>query len=252
MPRKIVPYIGVTGFMTPEEVAFGLKAITKTSERKLMVGVLMSSKTLRGEENKWPSRYPKREVVSSLFTDHPKALNLIHYNTDNAERLCEDLTEMTKLAGPNLHGFQLNIPFPPLEALDKYLNTNPEILTVLQISKEMLKLSPRELRKRLFPEYRWMANHFLLDGSGGHGLPLDAQLLGEYLDELQILRAGLGVAGGLGPTSLDLLEDLPERFRDLSIDAEGRLRSSQPEDKLDTELMKKYVKRARRVFSDND
>lgn len=249
MPVKKVPYIGVTGFMTPEEVCLSLKAMPKMGARKLMVGVLMSSKTLRGEGNRWPNRYPKREVVPTLFLKDPKALNLIHYNTDNREKLYDDLMQMTELAGPNLDGFQLNIPFPPVEALDKYLTSHRKMTIVLQVGSEMLKLKPKDLRNHIFPEYKWLATHLLIDASGGFGTPLDAGLGREYLDELDNLGMCLGIAGGLGPTSLDLLEDLPDRYPEISLDAEGRLRTSFPEDKLDLSLVKTYLKRASKLFA---
>ncbi len=56
---KKKPYVGVTGFMSSQEVIDTMKNINfKKAERLLMVGVLASSKTIRGGANKWPNRYP--------------------------------------------------------------------------------------------------------------------------------------------------------------------------------------------------
>lgn len=88
--RKIGgPYIGVTGFMTRVEVRAVLETVPAGSKYRLMVGVLMSSKTLRGEQNKWPGRYPKRETVPKIFVDDPRTFNLVHYATDNPDALCD-------------------------------------------------------------------------------------------------------------------------------------------------------------------
>lgn len=46
---KKKPYVGVTGFMSSQEVIVTMKNINfKRAERQLMVGVLASSKTIKG------------------------------------------------------------------------------------------------------------------------------------------------------------------------------------------------------------
>jgi len=58
---------------------------------------------------------------------------------------------------------------------------------------------------------------------------------------------GLGVAGGLSPTTLDLVRPLTNEFPDLSIDAEGRLRT--PEDHLDLAVSSEYLRKAFEMFN---
>src|SRR3989344_2763546 len=87
LAMKRAPYIGVTGFMTPQEVRAGLRGFGASSGRKLMVGVLASSETLAGRTGKWRRRYPKIERIHEIFQAHPSALNLIHYSTDKPNTL---------------------------------------------------------------------------------------------------------------------------------------------------------------------
>ncbi|MDP3947688.1 MAG: hypothetical protein Q8Q41_03295, partial [bacterium] len=106
--------------MTPQEVRAGLRCFAASASRKLMVGVLASSKTLAGRTNKWPGRYPKMERISEIFQVHPAALNLIHYNTDEPETLSDQLLRLVEISGENLHGFQLNVAWPLVEELEKF------------------------------------------------------------------------------------------------------------------------------------
>jgi len=68
------PYIGITGFVSAAEVKVAITSYRDacaTTRRDpthdLMVGVLASSKTLDGEANKYPLRYPKRERIFDVF-----------------------------------------------------------------------------------------------------------------------------------------------------------------------------------------
>ena len=101
------PYIGITGFTTRAEVVRIISEIPRMSDRLLMVGVLASLKTLNGRTNKYPDRYPRVSKISEIFSDNDQAvLNLIHYNTDEAESLDQQLLKAIDLGGKNLHGFQ--------------------------------------------------------------------------------------------------------------------------------------------------
>lgn len=101
---KNYPYIGITGFMSSDEVrlildtfiksrpwvrnSFGQTVFRGKNDRILMVGVLASMKTLYGKTNKWPNRYPKIEDIKNIFLCNSKhLLNLIHYGTKHAETL---------------------------------------------------------------------------------------------------------------------------------------------------------------------
>lgn len=112
----------------------------------------------------------------------------------------------------------------------------------------MVNHSPEELATRV-AEYDEVAEYVLLDPSGGYGKPFDPERVRDYLLalEAQNLGMGLGVAGGLSPATLNLVEPLVWEFYDLSIDAEGRLRT--PEDHLDLAVSSEYLRKAFAIFN---
>ena len=118
MPQST--YIGVTGFMTPQEVRAALRCFSGSPACKFMVGVLVSSKTLAGKRNKWPGRYPATERIVEIFQPHAAAVNLIHYNTDEPNTLSGQLLRLMDLAGSHLHGFQLNIAWPSIGEIETF------------------------------------------------------------------------------------------------------------------------------------
>lgn len=240
--KKSGPYVGVTGFMSRAEISEALSIVPQRSTHRLMVGILMSSKTLAGQQNKWPSRYPKKESVADIFVDDPRALNLIHYNTDHRETLFTQLAQITELAGPYLDGFQLNIAWPQISQLEDYRATHPEKFILLQIgSRAMAEVESTDDFAEFVGAYLHVIDAVLIDSSGGKGEPLNAEKAADYLWSIQYYPIGLGVAGGLGPRTLHLIDPLVRDFRSrLSIDAEGKLRTK-TDDVLCLDAMKSYL-----------
>lgn len=248
------PYIGITGFMSSSEVTEVLGSMPKDCERLLMVGVLASQKTLSGEKNKWPNRYPAVDQIAGIFPEHPLALNLIHYHTKEASALYDDLTKLTEIAGERLHGFQLNVMWPPPNHLRQYKLEHPEMKLVLQITRfTMCALleHPEWVANNILYTYPELIDYVLLDPSGGRGIPLRRAFIRPYLETISAINPDLGlvVAGGLGPESLNLVSDIASKFPNVSIDAEGRLRDQ--DDKLDLDLAKNYLIRALEMFVAN-
>ena len=246
MVKKTGPYIGVTGFMSNAEVSAALTLVPHDSVRRLMVGILMSYQTLSNDRNELPNRYPKKEEITDIFVDHPQALNLIHYRTDHPETLLEQLIYITELAGPHLDGFQLNIAWPPIPQLKAYREAYPDTFLVLQISSNALaRTKSTEQFEALVCSYSGAIDAILIDSSDGKGEPFDAMQCVEYLHAAHACRPfGLGVAGGLGPNTLHLLDLLIEGFPELSIDAEGQLRTQKPEDALCLSSVRTYLEDA--------
>lgn len=246
MTKKIGPYIGVTGFMSCTEVNEAIAMIPQRSTRRLMVGVLMSSTTIAGKQNKWSGRYPKKEMIADIFIDDPRALNLIHYSTHHPETLFAQLVEATELSGPYLDGFQLNIAWPSISQLKDYQESYPEKFILLQVGdKAMAQMESMERFAEFVGRYIPAIDAILIDPSGGKGELFDVVKGAEYLRAVRSYSTlGLGIAGGLGPETLYLLNSFAREFPDLSIDAEGRLRTPFPEDALCLEAMRNYLERA--------
>lgn len=248
------PYIGITGFMSLNDALHVLNIVPTNAERLIMIGVLASLKTMRGIQNKWPNRYPSMDKIAGIFPRHPRALNLIHYNTKEIDALGDQLIAMTNFGGENLHGFQLNIAWPSPAALEAYRKTNPSKQIVLQIGGhafEMVNRSPEILSAKVAREYSGLVEYVLLDPSGGYGRPFDPERAQEYLNALKEsnLDIGLGVAGGLSPATLNLVESLTRDFPNLSIDAEGRLRTT--DDHLDLNVASEYLRVALSMFNNH-
>ncbi len=258
------PYIGITGFMSRYEVDHILGSADPYHGHKVMVGVLASQKTVRGEKNKWPNRYPEMKDLPYIFSDHHQALNLIHFNTKTPDTLAEQLMEVVRLAAPaeiykvsKLHGFQLNLAWPDPNEIRRFM-TAFEAITgmvynlkiVLQIGGHAFTMVDNDQKKLAdkVASYKELVQYVLLDPSGGYGKPFDTAAADAYLAELSSrdLDMGLGVAGGLSAETLDLVTPLAIKYPNLSIDAEGRLRDK--DDNLDLKNALRYVLEAQRLF----
>ena len=256
--QYLPPYIGVTGFMTREEVDQAITAFHQTKrpdDRHLMIGILASSKTLKGEQNKWGNRFPRVQDISRLVRDRPFMTTLVHYSTDEPETLSEQLQRLQEFGGPFLDGFQLNMVWPDpnaiKEALYDHEHRRPASRIVLQIGSRAFKACAEDhhvLAARI-DAYAEIVTDVLFDLSGGHGRPLDIE---KSLDVLFTIRLrhphlGLGVAGGLCADTLPSIERIVAEFPHVSIDAEGRLRDH-PDARLNLETVERYIVLAQEKF----
>jgi hypothetical protein len=241
----MLPYIGVTGFTTDREVRTALAALPKQTSRLLMVGVLASHKTLGGQTNKWPRRYPKADEIASIFVPDNRTLNLVHYHVGEAlEPLPEQLVRAMRAGGAHCHGLQLNIAWPDPTDLGSFRLTYPDAVLVLQVgSRAMDKVGrdPLRVAKRLKDAYGDLIDYVLVDPSAGFGQALDPALIMPFCEAIAETCPQLRcvVAGGLGPDSLALLEPFAAKFPSISSDAEGRLRDD--EDRLDLDRVGRYI-----------
>jgi len=230
-------YVGVSGFMRQDEVREALAAFPDCG-RSLMVGPLVSAKTLSGQRNKYPNRYPLVEDIAGIFVDDPRCLNLIHYSSDVAPD-GGTLIRLLDLGGPHCHGFQFNGTWPRVWALDRLLRAAEKSERPLRIVLQARR-GPDGFVLPSDVEYGDAATDILLDASGGRGLPLDVVTAREGLRELDWDGVGHGVAGGLCAETVGALAPLLAEYPDLSIDAEGRLRTA--EDHLDMAKVRAYLR----------
>jgi phosphoribosylanthranilate isomerase len=214
--------------------------------------VLVNSKTLRGETNKWPNRYPKIEEMADIFPDDPRAFNIIHFNCDNKDRFIEEAARATHLAGPRIHGIQFNAMWPDASELNRYTRQFPFMSTILQIGPRAfgaVQHSAKFLARKVAVEYQEAIDHILLDASGGYGKMLQIKRFREYLLALirEKLLMGVGIAGGLSPETLESIRELAKEHPHISIDAESRLRTLC--DHLDIEVATEYTTKAFSIFN---
>lgn len=237
------PYVGITGFTEQRQVESALDYFARLgldSTRRLMVGVLVSYKSLTGQTLKaqWQFKYPSPESINDIFMDCPMALNLIHYNSKEPE-LADQLVRLMELA-PRAHGVQLNIAWPNPGEIARFKQVHPDKVVVLQISERAMsqigqvleggfnydRLGDVRLLNRTVSGYADTVDYFLPDLSGGVGEAMDSAFSGAVVaGQLQCPNSPLPVvAGGLDGRRLErLVAPILRLCPWVSWDAEGRL-----------------------------
>lgn len=242
MKRKSGPYIGITGFMTLAEVvqcnsAFcdarnGIHWMLKSDDGlKFMVGVLVSSKTLTGGTNKYPNRYPPIARVPEVVSlDQPHLLRTIHYNTDDATTIDDQVDQLMGIAPEAIDAIQLNIRWASPIKLQRVKRKYPDLRIILQIGAGALSdvTEPEDIYiGSALRAYDGVADDFLVDPSGGKGKELDIWHAFACLSDHDIptwMRPG--AAGGRNADNVREFKGLMRRYRGLvNLDAEGRLRT---------------------------
>jgi hypothetical protein len=259
------PYVGITGFVSRAQVEAVLKGVTGLGWPKthlLMIGVLVSPKSLRREPLKpyWANMYPPPERLADIFAPDPRALNLIHYNSKEPN-LAGQLSGLADV--PNLQGFQLNIVWPSAADIKDFRRLWPDLMLVLQVSKKSFDqlasnsrrgFSPKSehdrqaLRQKL-AEYVGLVEYVLLDCSGGLGVELDRQMMLQVVNELKDAfgdKLVLGVAGGLEAESIPRLRSIISIYPGLFWDAQGRMQS---DNQLDLEKCMAFLRASAGLFA---
>lgn len=245
-------YIGVTGFAIPAEVKHALSVFEGShgwniDSHDLMVGVLASSHTLIGERGKFEVRYPKVKEIQKILSPHRRVINLVHYTTHDPQTLGQQLTDIMKLSGNYLDGFQLNMVWPDPARLQAVRGMR----IVLQLSSSAIKaldFDPEKISERL-DRYDGLITDVLVDRSGGRRQPFDIH---ETIALFEAIRTrhpelALGVAGGLSQVKVPNLSPLRDKFgSNFSADAEGEMRNEW--DRLKWDDMTDYLQSCLNFF----
>ncbi len=257
----LTPYIGITDFTNFDQVLVMLRTLKtfkpKEMQRRLHVGVMMSYKTLNDIPSKWSNVFPPKEKIADIFFSED-AYNCLHYaDYDRVDTdLIEALSKAIGYGGNHIDALQLDMMWPsPSKIVSAIHQTEikKEIQIILQIGKQALEHVDNEplfLVEKL-KEYKGAIHRVLLDKSMGKGLGMDAQGLIPFVQAIKenFPELGIGVAGGLGPETMHLVEPLVKEFPDLSIDAQGRLRpSGNAMDPIDWNMAWKYLVEALKLF----
>lgn len=246
-------YIGITGFMDSHEVGICLEMMPRSSKKLLMVGVLVNERTIQYLET-GGGRHPDVKDIKNIFIHDPLVLNMIHYHTRDTDTLCEQLIKLTELSDPNLHGFQFNIVWPPVDEIRKFRSKYPNLVTVLTIDGRALDHigNYNKLLISKISEYKGLIDYILLDKSCGYGIPIDIKFMREYINILRTIdfvadsSVKIVIAGGLNARALETIEPLIKDFPDLSIDAENNLRNK--DDSLNLRSAQDYLYEASQMF----
>lgn len=256
---SFLPYIGITDFMTREQTLASLSLFQSLSggniPHKLMIGVMMSYKTLRGLDTKWTKAFPTNAQIADIFVDNPLAFNTLHYADYTNTDVSRSLRDAIGYGGADINALQLDMVWPePDDIAQAVQASGKQISVILQIGQNaMLEAgdSPTEVLKKL-ESYVDVIDGVLFDKSMGQGKVMDVNVLLGYVSAIyeHMPKLRVAVAGGLGPFTMDVVEPLISHYPDLSIDAQGRLRpSGSALDPIDWVLANKYLEEAVKHFA---
>jgi hypothetical protein len=214
---------------------------------------MMSHKTLNGIETKWSKAFPPKEAIAGIFeAGAGETMNCLHYADYDAVDITDNLANAIGYGGAAMNALQLDMVWPDPIAVESALplDRRPEvILQVGAVALEAVHSDPKKVVERLY-EYEGVVDYILLDKSMGRGLGMDAVGLLPFAHAIaneffKFDSFGLVAAGGLGPTTLNLVEPLVEVFPNISIDAQGKLRpSGSALDPIDWDMAEEYLKQA--------
>ncbi len=236
------PYIGITDFMSQAEVRVMQRVFARHKPKdflhQLHVGVMMSYKTLYDMPTQWSDAFPPKIKIWDIFCRKcvDDVLYCLHY-ADNLTRkdLWRSLRDAISWGGPHIHALQLDLVWP-----DRYqiyaaivdLCSQDNLQIILQINKQAFDEvgnNPKQLVEKLTKYvYDDTVHRVLLDKSMGRGVGMDAQALLPFVEAIKtdLPQIGVGIAGGLGPQTYKLAEPILKLHNDISVDAQGKLRSS--------------------------
>ncbi|MBU1179748.1 hypothetical protein KJ885_02290 [Patescibacteria group bacterium] len=251
------PYIGITDFMDSDEVMRALYMLSRVADglnRKLMIGVMMSRKTLNDIPTKWARAFPHKDHIRWIFFQPEEMqLNTLHYADYDGIEVAKNLEKAVSYGGQNLHALQLDMIWPEATVIREFRTKHPHIQIIIQansVALEQVENNPELLIAKL-KEYGDAIDYVLLDKSMGRGLGMNANALLPFARAVanNLPKLGIAAAGGLGPDTLHLVEPLVKEFPDISIDAQGKLRpSGSALDPIDWNMAKQYLRRALEMF----
>ncbi len=232
--------------------------LPKGMKRKLMVGAMMSHKTLHNLSTEWAKVFPDKNTVASIFGSE-EAYNCLHYvvsQFDNRELWRDIAIAISHYGGLDIHAIQLDRAIwpDPGQIANGVHTARRHVEVILQINGTALDEVDNEPSKlvRKLKDYEGVVHRILLDKSMGRGLTLNPEELAPFIRAIKsdLPWLGVGVAGGLGPDTLEIIQPLVEEFPDLSIDAQSRLRSSgNAVDPIDWDMAKAYLVNALKVVT---
>jgi len=253
------PYVGITDFTDFRQVRRMFETFIANrrngSQRRLHVGVMMSYKTLHDIPTLWQNVFPPKRTIAGIFASDD-VYNCLHYaDYEGRPDFWQDLCRAIMLSGIGIHALQLDMIWPdPVQIANGVHASRKSIEVILQIGKhafEAVGNDPQEVVEKL-GDYQGVVHRVLLDKSMGRGLGMDAEGLRPFVAMIKnrFPEMGIGVAGGLGPETIHLVEPLVKEFPDLSIDAQGRLRpSGDIRDPIDWDMAGKYLVEAFKILS---
>lgn len=246
------PYVGVAAVRTQQHVEHLTAYADLLPEWQVLAcGIQVSDKTLRGEPNRHPTVFPAVTELERLVPEHhlDGVEFHIHFSPDEREGLKSKLQQVSDLVGSSIQGLQINQSYPDPEAVACWREAYPYQRIILPITRKMVAEAsgnPWVILDGL-QRYRGIVTDLLFDLSGGRGQLLRPEQAYSYLE---LIRArwpsvNIGVAGGLGPDSMDPVEEMARRLLwPFNFDAQSQLCD---ENGLSVSLAKRFIEKAGKI-----
>jgi hypothetical protein len=235
-------YFGITGATTEEQVKTILKVMPANPNHKLMLGILVSDKTMVGIPG--TPRYADLKDIFKIFSEDPRVLNFIHFNIHDQRNLLLDITTLATIYRERLHGFQLNMRWPDWVVIERFKEKFPDKKIVIQMERKDFEqyYIPKKMAEKLMI-YNKTVEYVILDMSMGEGRKMNPEKILPYARAIsKTSNLNIVFAGGLCAENLDMLIPIKKEFPNMSIDAEGQLMNAFGA--LDINKARSYVKKA--------
>lgn len=264
-------YVGITGFKTPDEVrqagwlfasAGFLGADSRLGAYKPMFGIAASNKRLADRAKEGTMSPSANNLISVLREVPDKCLPVMHYSTENRDRLFGELVELFsigKMYEEYCSAVQINMDWPDIKQVEAIKKAMPEMVMIFQIPQKAMQsyavnsegsLDIEAIAARA-NEYASFADYMLIDPSGGKGKEFDVEQCTGLMLALneKLPNTRIGVAGGFsGDNVFEKMRKIHEKVKDpFSIDAQGRLRTEDRE-WLVMEKVQKYITEAAKAI----
>jgi len=258
--KIIQPFIGVTGFTDQKQVRVVAKVKHQPDDLPLAIGVLATLGTIKDPNKIFRNRFALGKNIANIF-DHglPNCINTLHYYSppSHQDTLLEQMLRATELAGPNLNGIQLNIPWPDPKVLATYQEHHPNIFLILVVGKEALETAEHSavhVSYRIQQDYKGLIDYTMIDASEGGSIIFNQDKLDDYFIHIRERNPDLAliITGGMSSSTVQNIVPLVKKFKNLSIDAEGRLRNAKRAgDLLILAEARNYFKNSQKIFRDH-
>jgi phosphoribosylanthranilate isomerase len=224
------PYIGITGFINPEQVTNTAAMFEKAGMPEgytAMFGILTSPK--HWKKGTQTDRFPDATNIEATLTAVPKwGLSTIHYGDGFERDFPNDPLELLKpLYDKGIcKGVQLNMTRPTVSGVASLKEIMPELQIVYQLSQSESRIQDIEEVVSATKPYDAFVDYVLVDPSGGAGLSFDNRHGLTLMNALQSeMDATIGIAGGLsGDNVIEKTAIIQKEYtQQFFIDAEGQL-----------------------------
>jgi hypothetical protein len=262
------PYVGVAGFMQTSEIMAAIETMPKSPRHNLAIGILASAKTLRGEINKHPNRYPKVADIADMVRPAREVVDetklpvefILHYAVDDIGNVGAEIDRLAEVVKTSqFDGVQINVPPHWADHLDLAHALRCLQQSVLHKLRIILQVRPPR-RGQPMVDLIGMALHataqndeisdILIDASAGQGVELNgiyaSDMIHAFRASLPIYgrsTVGIGVAGGLRPGKVGTVYSLMTIHGPLNFDVESGVRLP-GSDHMSIEALRAYLAEA--------